>query len=222
MIPAFRLDRRAGFSSVFFKLDIVGRWPALAPAILSILMTDLFDSVSTFVGVSQATGLLDEKGEPKNLKQGLLVDAVATLTAGLFGTSSGTAYIESAAGIEVGGRTGLTSVFTALCFLPCFFLAPLAAAVPPYATAPVLILVGALMFRSAASLKLDRLEDALPAFLTIVLIPLTFSITQGMLWGFISHVVLYTLSGRRKEVSAMMWAIAAASAGLLALERLRL
>ncbi len=224
MIPAPSAWTAApDFSSVFFKLDIVGALkPALAPAILSILMTDLFDSVSTFVGVSQATGLLDEKGEPKNLKQGLLVDAVATLTAGLFGTSSGTAYIESAAGIEVGGRTGLTSVFTALCFLPCFFLAPLAAAVPPYATAPVLILVGALMFRSATSLKLDRLEDALPAFLTIVLIPLTFSITQGMLWGFISHVVLYTLSGRRKEVSAMMWAIAAASAGLLALERLRL
>src|SRR5437868_11331965 len=96
--------------------------------------------------------------------------------AGLAGTSSGTAYIESVAGIEMGGRTGLTSVFTALCFLPCLFIAPLAAVVPPYATAVVLLLVGAFMFRSVKEISFEHLEDALPAFLTIILIPLTFSI----------------------------------------------
>jgi len=108
--------------SVFFKLDLWGALKlSLMPAIISLMFTDLFDSISTFIGVSQATGMIDEKGDPKNLKEGLIVDAFATLGAGLMGTSSGTAYIESSAGIEVGGRTGWTSVFTALCFIPCFF-----------------------------------------------------------------------------------------------------
>ena len=119
------------------------------------------------------------------------MDAWATLGAGLFGTSSGTAYIESIAGIRVGGRTGLTSVVTALCFLPCFFIAPLAAAVPDFATAGVLILVGAAMFQPVGNIDFSRLEEGLPAFATIVLIPLTFSITQGILWGFILHAALH-------------------------------
>lgn len=208
------------FSSAFLKLDV---WSALswtlAPAMIAILFTDLFDSISTFIGVSQACGLTDAHGRPKRLREGLIVDAFATLGAGLFGSSSGTAYIESAAGIEMGGRTGLSSVFTALCFLPCFFLAPVAGMVPACATAPVLILVGALMFRSVSALDLKRLEDAVPAFLTVVLIPLTFSITQGILWGFLSHASLYSLAGRRREVSPMMWGLAALSAGLILLER---
>lgn len=207
------------FSSVFLQLDIWGALKlAYLPAIISILFTDLFDSISTFVGVSQASGMLDEKGEPKNLNQGLIVDAFATMGAGLVGTSSGTAYIESAAGIEMGGRTGLTSVFTALCFLPCFFLAPIAGMVPAFATAPVLILVGGLMFRSISQLKLTKLEDALPAFLTIILIPLTFSITQGILWGFVSHVALYVMSGRRREISPVLYLISALSVCLLVVE----
>lgn len=207
------------FSSVFGRLDIWGALrPALAPAIVALLFTDLFDSISTFVGVSQATGLLGRDGRMPRLREGLIVDAIATLTAGIFGTSSGTAYIESSAGIEVGGRTGWTAVFAALCFLPCFFLAPMAGAIPAFATAPVLILVGALMFRSVRELPLAKIEDAVPCFLTIVLIPLTFSITQGILWGFISHVVLYVLAGRRKEVPPMLYGIAVACAGLLILE----
>src|SRR5439155_24286675 len=140
---------------------------------------------------------------------------------GLAGTSAGTAYIESAAGIEMGGRTGWTAVFTALCFLPCFFLAPLVGMVPAAATAPVLILVGALMFRSVAQLDLARFEDGIPAFLTAVLIPLTFSLTQGILWGFITHVILYVIAGRRREIPAMMYALAAISAGLVLVEQLR-
>src|SRR4029077_7714227 len=125
---------------------------SLWPAMVSILFTDLFDSISTFVGVAQATGLVDSRGRALRLREGLVVDAFATLGAALAGTSSGTAYIESAAGIEMGGRTGLTSVFTALFFLPCFFLAPVAGMVPAFATAPVLILVGALMFRAVVNL----------------------------------------------------------------------
>jgi AGZA family xanthine/uracil permease-like MFS transporter len=136
----------------------------------------------------------------------------------LAGSSSGTAYIESVAGISAGGRTGLTSVFTALCFLPCFFLAPLAGMVPPYATAPVLILVGVTMFKSVGQINFGRIEEGLPAFLTIILIPLTFSITQGILWGFISHVGLYLVTGRSRDVHPVMYVLAAVAIGLLVLE----
>ncbi|MBI3564321.1 MAG: NCS2 family permease [Elusimicrobia bacterium] len=207
------------FGSVLLKLDWRGALaPGLWGTVAAILFTDLFDSISTFVGVAHATGLVDERGRPRRLKEGLLVDAFATLGAGLVGTSSGTAYIESVSGIEMGGRTGLTSVFTALCFLPCFFLGPLASAVPAYATAPVLVIVGALMFRSVARVSFERLEDALPAFLTVALIPLTFSITQGLLWGFVSHAALYALAGRRRELPPARVAVAALSAVLLAAE----
>jgi len=178
----------------------------------------LFDSISTFIGVAHAANLLDEKGHPRNLKQGLIVDSFATLGAGLAGSSSGTAYIESIAGINMGGRTGRTSVFTALCFLPCFFLAPIAGMVPVYATAPVLILVGAAMFKSVAEINFSKIEEGLPAFLTIILIPLTFSITQGILWGFIAHVGLYLMVGRRKDIKPVMYALAAVAIGLLLLE----
>jgi AGZA family xanthine/uracil permease-like MFS transporter len=203
-----RLFSAPDFGSVFLKLDILGALRlSLLPAIIAVLFTDLFDSISTFIGVSQAAGMLDEEGHPRRLREGLIVDAWATLGAGLAGSSSGTAYIESVAGINSGGRTGLTSVFTALCFLPCLFIAPLAAMVPPYATAAVLVLVGAFMFSSVAAIDFSRIEDALPAFLTIILIPLTFSITQGILWGFISHAGLYLLAGRAREVHPIMYAL---------------
>jgi AGZA family xanthine/uracil permease-like MFS transporter len=207
------------FHTVFLKLDILGALKlSLLPAIIAILFTDLFDSISTFMGVSHAAGLLDEEGNPRNLRQGLIVDSVATFGAGLAGTSSGTAYIESISGINAGGRTGLTSVFTALCFLPCFFLAPLAGMVPPYATAPVLVLVGAAMFKSVAGINFVKIEEGLPAFLTIILIPLTFSITQGILWGFIAHVGLYLAVGRRREIHPVMYVLALIAVGLLLLE----
>jgi adenine/guanine/hypoxanthine permease len=207
------------FHTVFLKLDVLGALKlSLLPAIIGILFTDLFDSISTFIGVAHAADLLDENGHPKNLKQGLIVDSFATLGAGLAGTSSGTAYIESIAGINMGGRTGLTSVFTAFCFLPCFFLAPLAGAVPTFATASVLVLVGASMFRSVGKIRFERIEEGLPAFLTIILIPLTFSITQGILWGFISHTGLYLMVGRRRDIHPMMYALALIAIGLLLVE----
>jgi AGZA family xanthine/uracil permease-like MFS transporter len=210
------------FTSVFLKLDIFGALKlALVPSIIAVLFTDLFDSISTFIGVAHAADLLDEHGHPRNLRQGLIVDSLATMGAGVAGTSSGTAYIESIAGISMGGRTGMTSVFTALCFLPCFFIAPLAGMVPPYATAAVLILVGAAMFKSVGQIKFSKLEEGVPAFLTLILIPLTFSITQGILWGFISHVGLYLMVGRRREIHPVMYALALVSIGLLVLERVK-
>lgn len=219
-----RLVSPPDFSSVFFQLDVLSSLRlAYLPAIVSILLTDLFDSLSTFLGLAQASGLKDASGEPLGLRRGLAVDAYATFAAGLFGSSAGTAYIESAAGVEVGARTGLASVATAICFLPCLFLAPVAGLIPAEATAPVLILVGALMFRAVSEVAWGRagLEETLPAFLAAALIPLTFSITQGVLWGLVSHVALFTLAGRRRELGPAMWGLAAVAAGLLLLENAR-
>jgi len=216
--PPERIASTPDFSSAFLALDVRGALSlALLPSILAILFTDLFDSLSTFIGVATAAGLTDPDGRPINLRRGLIVDALATLTAGLAGSSPGTAYVESIAGIRMGGRTGRASVVTALCFVPCFFLGPLVAAVPGYATAPVLILVGVSMFQAVAAVDFSSLEDALPAFVTVVLIPLTLSITQGILWGFVLHALLYAVSGRRREVSLTLWLLAALSAGLLVL-----
>ena len=204
------------FSSVFLALDIRGALRAsLVPAIIAILFTDLFDSLSTFIGVARASGLTDREGRPINLRRGLIVDALATLSAGLAGSSPGTAYVESIAGIRMGARTGLASVVTALCFVPCFFLGPLAAAIPSYATAAVLVLVGVSMFQSIATIDFASLEDALPAFVTLVLIPLTLSITQGILWGFLLHALVYGVAGRAGDVGMTRWILAALSAGLL-------
>lgn len=206
------------FDSVFLKLDIWGalKW-SLLPAIVSLVFTDLFDSISTFVGVSRAGGLIDREGNPLRLREGLIVDAFATLTAGLFGTSAGTAYIESAAGIEAGGRTGLTAVVTAFLFLPCLFLAPLIGVIPPVATAPVLICVGLLMFKNVFDLKIKDLAEFVPGFLTIILIPLSFSITKGLMWGILLHVVLFVSTGRAREVTLAMWILGILSAGYLTL-----
>jgi adenine/guanine/hypoxanthine permease len=185
------------------------------------MMTDLFDSLSTFIGVAHASRLLDSEGRPRNLRKGLIVDSLATLGAGVFGSSPGTAYVESIAGIRAGGRTGRTAIVTALCFLPCLFIAPLAAAVPPYATAAVLIVVGVSMFQVVTDVDFEQLETAVPAFATLILIPLTFSITQGILWGFILHVGLFAIVGRRRELSRMVVALAMVSMALLALEHTR-
>ncbi len=214
-----RLVSAPDFSSVLFKLDPLGALKlTFLPAIVSILFTDLFDSLSTFIGVSRAAGLTQPDGTPINLRRGLIVDAFATFGSGLAGTSPGTAYVESIAGIRMGARTGLASVVTALCFVPCFFVAPLAAAVPVYATAAVLVLVGAAMFQTVAAIDFSRMENALPAFVTLVLIPLTFSITQGILWGFVLHALLYTVMGRAREVRLTLWVLAMLAAGLLVLE----
>ena len=207
------------FSGTFLQLDLVGALQlTLVPALMALIVTDLFDSVSTFVGVARIGGLTTDSGEPLRLREGLMVDAGATLFSGLLGTSPATTFVESSAGIRVGGRTGWTAVFAALCFLPCLFLAPLAAAVPTFATAPVLILVGLFMFGGVRDFELAKVEEALPPFLVTVLIPLTFSITQGILWGLVAHAVLYALRGRAREVGKVMWLMASASTLLLILD----
>jgi len=216
--PPDRMVSAPDFSSAFLKLDVMGALRlALLPAIVTILVTDLFDSLSTFIGVASAAGLTEPDGTPLNLKRGLIVDACATFGAGLVGTSPGTAYVESIAGIRMGARTGRASVVTALCLLPCLFVSPLAAAVPGYATAAVLILVGLTMFQTVTTIDFTSIEDGLPAFVTIVLIPLTLSISQGILWGFLLHALLYAVVGRAREVRPALWVLALISTGLLLL-----
>lgn len=206
------------FDSVFMKLDIMGALKlSLVPAILSMVFTDMFDSVSTFVGVSKAAGLEDKDGNPLNLRKGLIVDAIATMLSGPLGTSAGTAYIESAAGVSAGGRTGLTSLFTALFFIPCLFLAPLIGIVPAQATAPVLICVGLLMFKNIFELNTQKFEDWVPAAVTIILIPLTFSITKGLMSGLFLQATLYVLVGRMRDISWAMGLLGIVSVLYLAL-----
>jgi AGZA family xanthine/uracil permease-like MFS transporter len=180
---------------------------ALWPVIFAFVFTDMFDSLSTFVGVAEAANLYDETGEPRHVKQALLTDAVSTTISGLLGSSPGTAYIESAVGIEQGGRTGLTAVTGAFLFLPFMFLSPLLAVVPAIATAPALILVGVFMMRPVTRIEWTRLDDAIPAFLAMILIPFTYSITQGIIWGFLSWTVIKLAMGRRSEVSAALLVI---------------
>ncbi|MGE5314777.1 MAG: NCS2 family permease [Acidobacteriota bacterium] len=191
--------------SLVGSLDFVGSLKfAIWPITFAFLFTDMFDSLSTFVAVSEAGDMIDASGEPRNIKQSLIVDAVATGLAGLVGSSAGTAYIESATGIEEGGRTGLTAVTAGLLFLPFMFISPLLSIVPSIATAPALVLVGVFMMKPILKINWSSLDDAIPAFLALVLIPFTYSITQGIIWGFLSWTAIKLILGKRNEVSPML------------------
>jgi adenine/guanine/hypoxanthine permease len=194
---------------VFFQLDIAGALSVgMILPIFTLLFTDMFDSISTFVGVSEVGGFIDEKtGQPQNVGKALLVDAVSTTISGLFGTSSGTTYIESAAGVEEGGRTGLTAVVTGLLFIPFVFLSPLLSFIPGVATAPILVLIGIFMVKPLMKIKWDDFESSIPAFLSIILIPLTYSITQGIIWGFLSYSAIKLIQGKFSEVPVTLWII---------------
>ncbi|WP_128547717.1 NCS2 family permease [Larkinella soli] len=189
--------------SLIGKLDLIHslQW-SLWPVIFAFVFTDLFDSLSTFVGVAEAAGLHDADGNPRNLNRSLTTDAVATTLAGILGTSPGTAYIESAVGIAQGGRTGLTAVVAGALFLPFLFLSPLLSVIPSIATAPALVLVGAFMMQPVTKINWTALDDALPAFLALVLIPFTYSITQGIIWGFLSWTVVKAALGKTDELPA--------------------
>jgi AGZA family xanthine/uracil permease-like MFS transporter len=194
--------------SVIFQLDILASLKlAMWPVIFAFLFTDMFDSLSTFVGIAEAGNVKDDNGEPRNIKQSLTVDGFATCIAGLLGSSPGTSYIESATGIEEGGRTGLTAVVAGLLFLPFMFLSPLLSVVPAIATAPALVLVGVFMMKPVISINWTAFDDAIPAFLALVLIPTTYSITQGIIWGFLSWTVLKIAIGKRDAVTPTLLVI---------------
>ncbi|HOY32006.1 MAG TPA: NCS2 family permease [Bacteroidales bacterium] len=188
--------------SFFLKLDLLNSLKlAVWPVIFAVCFTDMFDSLSTFVGVAEAAGLKDKNGEPRNIKQSLIVDAVATGLAGMLGTTSGTAYIESASGVAQGGRTGLTAVVAGLLFIPFMFFSPLLSMVPSVATAPVLVIVGVFMMKPVMNINWDEMDDAIPCFLAMILIPLTYSITQGIIWGLLSWTLIKLITGKYGEIS---------------------
>ncbi len=194
--------------SLIGQLDLIGSLKfAMFPVIFAFLFTDMFDSLSTFVGVAEAGDLKEADGEPRNIKESLIVDAVSTTLSGLLGSSPGTSYIESAVGIAEGGRTGLTAVVTGALFLPFMFLSPLLSTVPAIATAPALVLVGVFMMKPVHKIHWDVYEESIPAFLAMALIPLTYSITQGIIWGFLSWTVLKVSRGKWNEIPPMLWAI---------------
>jgi len=203
---------------------IVGAVPSLAPTLLQMdfeglftaslvgvifvfFLVDLFDSTGTLVGVSHRAGLLKD-GKLPRLKKALFADSTAIVAGAALGTSSTTPYIESASGVAAGGRTGLTAVVVGFMFLACLFLAPLAQSVPGFATAPALLFVGVLMIQGITHIEWDDITEAVPAFLTIVFMPFTYSIADGIAMGFISYALVKLFTGKASTVPYMVWIIA--------------
>jgi len=203
--------------SAIGQLDLLGSLKlAYWPFIFVMLFTSFFDALSTFMAVSDAGNLLDENGDPRNIRQSMRVDAFSALVSAPLGTSPANAFIESAAGISQGGRTGLVAVVAGLCFLPFLFLSPLLSLVPAIATAPALILVGVFMIGAITRIEWQRFDEAVPAFVAILLIPLTYSITDGVAYGFLSYVLIKLATGKARDVRPAMWVIAALAVLLLA------
>ncbi|MBM3735952.1 MAG: NCS2 family permease [Acidobacteria bacterium] len=197
--------------STFLQLDIAGAMNlGLAEILFVFLFVDLFDNLGTLVGVTKHAGLMPESGELPRVNRVLMADASATMLGALTGTSTVVSYIESTAGIVAGGRSGVTAIVTGLLFLVSLVAAPLVGVVPAAATAPALVLVGAAMMSHTAEVRWGDPLDAIPAFLTIAAIPLTFSIANGLALGFVSFALLRLLSGRGREVSWIVWVLVAA------------
>lgn len=177
--------------------------------LFTFLFVDIFDTVGTLVGVASKADMLDEKGQLPKVRQALLSDAVGTVVGACLGTSTVTTYVESASGVADGGRTGLTAVSTAVMFLLALFFSPLFAIIPSQATAPALIIVGLFMMSPIKEIDLDDFTEAIPAFLTIVMMPFAYSIAEGIVFGMISYVVLKLITGKHKDISVIMYILAA-------------
>ena len=192
-----------------FQMDIAGALNAgLLTVVLTFFMVELFDASGTLIGVCHRAGLLDADGRLPRLKRALLADSSAIVAGSMLGTSSTTAYVESAAGTAVGGRTGLTAVVVALLFLASIVFAPLAGTVPAYATAPALCYVAVLMIRGLAEIDWEDLTETAPAVVTAITMPFTFSIAHGIAFGFITFAAIKILAGRARELSPMVAGIA--------------
>lgn len=193
----------------FMQMDLAGALNmGLLTVILTFFLVELFDASGTLIGVAHRAGLLDKDGKLPRLKKALLADSTAIAAGAALGTSSTTAYIESAAGTAVGGRTGLTAVTVAVLFLAAIVFAPLAGTVPAYATAPALCYVAVLMLKGLAEIAWDDLTEAAPAMVTAITMPFTFSIAHGIAFGFISYAAIKILAGRVKELPPMVAVIA--------------
>ena len=197
--------------ATFGQLDIMGAWNyGIVSIIFTFTVVELFDNMGTLIGLTSKAKLVKPNGEIENLDRALTTDAVGTIFSSIFGTSTVTSYIESAAGIAAGGKTGLTAVTVSICFFIALLFAPLVGLVPGFATAPPLILVGALMMAEVGKINFQDFSDGLPAFLTLIMMPLTGSIANGFAFGFVSYAFMKTAVGKYKEVSWIMWLVSIA------------
>ncbi len=180
---------------------------ALISVMITLILVDMFDTIGTLIGAANKAGYLDEDGNLPKVEQAMLADAVATSVGAVLGTSTVTTYVESTAGISAGGKTGLTSFTTATCFLFALFLSPIVDLVPTAATAPILIIVGVMMCSALKDIDWDDLTVAIPAFITVITMPLFYSITEGLAFGFIAYVIVMIASKRIKEIHPVMYVI---------------
>ena len=214
LYPAFGMTDFSALGETFgqcFKVDMngVGIFNFIV-VICSFLFVDLFDTLGTLIGVSAKADMLDKDGKLPRIRPALLADAIATSGGAILGTSTTTTFVESSSGVAAGGRTGLTSMTTALLFLISMFFAPVFTAIPSFATAPALIIVGFLMFSGIVNLKLDSGDytTAIPAYICIIAMPLFYSIAEGISMGVISYVVINLICGKRKNISPVMYILA--------------
>ena len=187
------------------QLDIAGALQiGLIVIIFSFLFVDLFDTAGTLIGLAHRANLTDKEGRLPRLDKALIADSTATPLGALLGTSTTTSYIESAAGVRAGGRTGLTAVVVAVLFLAALFFAPIAQIIPPYATAAALLYVACMMARGLAEINWDDVTESAPAVIGALAMPLTFSIADGIMLGFISYTVIKILSGKWRDLNVIM------------------
>ncbi len=214
---SMNLDIRA----VAFHLDILGalKW-SLFGSIFTLMFIDMFDSVGTLVACCHQANMVDEENHIRGLDRLLGIDALATMIGAVLGTSTTTAYLESAAGIEQGGRTGLTSIVTGIMFLLALLFVPIVGIVPGYATAPALIMVGLFMAKEVKRIDFANMEEAFPAFIIMVMIALSYSISTGLAFGFISFAVIKIVAGKLKDIKPAMWIIAILSVLFLTTDRI--
>ncbi len=192
-----------------FNGEFIGGVFAAIVLIIAFCLVDMFDTVGTIYGTAASAGMLDENGDPIRLNQSMMCDSIGTVSGALLGTSTCTTFVESASGVGAGGRTGLTSVITALCFVVCLFLSPLASIIPSCATAPALIFVGVLMAKNFANVDMDDMRSAVPAFLALIMMPLTYSISNGIGLGAIAYVIITLFSGKFTKKDIVVTVIAA-------------
>ena len=211
-LPQSYFSHPVDISTIFMKMDFTGvfTW-GFVPVILTVLVMDFVDTMGTLMGVSYSAGFLDKNGNLPEIEKPMLVDALSTIVASVFGTTSAGAFIESAAGVHSGARTGLASIVTGLLFLSALFLAPILSIIPGYAYGPAMIVVGLLMFSNLKDLKLNDFTELVPAFVIIVLMSFTFNMGIGMTAGFIIYPLMKIIAGKTKEISGAIWALAAVS-----------
>lgn len=208
-LPNQLMSLPPSMSEVMFKFEFNNIFTFdMLIVVFSFLFVDIFDTIGTLIGVSTKAKMLDENGKLKNVKGALLADAIATTAGACLGTSTVTTFIESSAGVSEGARTGLSTLSTAFCFFLALFLYPIISVIPASATAPALVIVGLFMLSSVKDIDLDDYTESIPAFLTIIMMPFGYSISEGIVFGMVSYVILKVLSGKYKEVSPIMYVLA--------------